>query len=320
MMRRRLAVLAAAIAGVAAISGTTLAVTGPVKTYSGCLVSKDGVIIKIREGEPPTSPCSGGMVQVTFSGGDITAISRRYGTPGRRRERGRHPHAGADLPAAPDVQHGAGREVERHRLAVRRRRELDLYGRDRARPCRHRVQCRTGIPAAATATAGDAIVRTNDGTWTTEQYARAGETCPTGQFARGTATSGGLTCATPAGSGVTYVSTSLDETGIADDGANHDIVSLAPGAGTYLVIAKATLTSALNVDDFSAVGCELTVDGSVIDQFRLGSTVTNTVTEMPFALSSAAPATTGFKLRCYADSGADGIGLEDVRLIGVKLG
>ena len=46
-----------------------------VKSYTGCLVCGDGVMIKIKEGNAPRSACTGGQVEAHFSGGDITKIS-----------------------------------------------------------------------------------------------------------------------------------------------------------------------------------------------------------------------------------------------------
>jgi hypothetical protein len=76
-MKRKLAALALSIGVITALAGPAVAghLAEGVKSYTGCLVSKDGVIIKIKEGAAPSSPCSGGMVQVHFGGGDITSIS-----------------------------------------------------------------------------------------------------------------------------------------------------------------------------------------------------------------------------------------------------
>lgn len=76
-MKRQLTAVTLSIGMIAGLSGSAIAghLTAGVKSYTGCLVSKDGVIVKIKEGEIPSSPCSGGMVQVHFSGGDITKIS-----------------------------------------------------------------------------------------------------------------------------------------------------------------------------------------------------------------------------------------------------
>jgi hypothetical protein len=76
-MRRRVLMLAIAAIGIVALSGTALAghMTGDVKSYTGCLVPKDGVIIKVKEGNSPASACTGGSTQVHLSGGDITRIS-----------------------------------------------------------------------------------------------------------------------------------------------------------------------------------------------------------------------------------------------------
>src|SRR5262245_281599 len=80
--RRRRRLFAAA--ALAALGGTALAghQTSGVKSYTGCLVSNDGVIIKIKEGNAPSSACTGGQVQVHFSGGDITSITAGTGLTG----------------------------------------------------------------------------------------------------------------------------------------------------------------------------------------------------------------------------------------------
>lgn len=77
----RAAVLAIAAIGVVTLGGTAFAghIESGVKSYTGCLVPKDGVIIKVKEGNAPASPCTGGQTQVHLSGGDITRIS---GGPG----------------------------------------------------------------------------------------------------------------------------------------------------------------------------------------------------------------------------------------------
>jgi hypothetical protein len=75
-MKRKFTAMALAIGVIAALAGPAVAGhLATVTSYTGCLVSKDGVIIKIKAGEAPSSPCSGGMTQVHFSGGDITSIS-----------------------------------------------------------------------------------------------------------------------------------------------------------------------------------------------------------------------------------------------------
>lgn len=296
-MKRKLTAVALAIGVITVFAGTAVAghLTAGVKSYTGCLVSKDGVIIKIKEGEAPSSPCTGGMVQVHFSGGDITKIT------------------------VEGALQGGGDNGE---VTISLKPEFTLpTGCDNGEIAEWSgTAWACGTDNDTTYAAGTGLDLTGTTFSITPAYrVKNAPDCSSGQFATGFDSSGTIQCATPAPSSNTYVSASNPTTGIPDDGANHDIVSLAPGSGTYFIVAKGTLTSTLNVDDFSAVGCELRVDGSLIDEFRFGSNVTQTVTEIPFALTGAAPVSSGFKLVCYADSGADGIGIEHAKLVGVKL-
>ena len=116
-MGSRMAALAVAAIGVVAIAGTALAghQTSGVKSYTGCLVSGDGVLVKIKEGNVPRSACTGGQVEAHFSGGDITAITAQAGggLTRWRRQRRRCP---VD---SPRLREQPGREVERQRLGLR---------------------------------------------------------------------------------------------------------------------------------------------------------------------------------------------------------
>jgi hypothetical protein len=80
-MRSKTLVVAVGALLVVTMTATALAghITGDVKSYTGCLVPKDGVVVKVKEGSAPASPCTGGQTQVHLSGGDITRIS---GGPG----------------------------------------------------------------------------------------------------------------------------------------------------------------------------------------------------------------------------------------------
>lgn len=75
--RRNAAALVLVALAVVMFGGSALAghVTSNVKSYTGCLVPNDGVIIKVKEGDAPKSACTGGQTQVHFSGGDISKIS-----------------------------------------------------------------------------------------------------------------------------------------------------------------------------------------------------------------------------------------------------
>jgi hypothetical protein len=71
-----LATLGAVLAAVAIVAGTAIAGhLGAVKSYTGCLAPKDGVIVKVKQGNEPASPCAATMTEVHLSGGDITKIS-----------------------------------------------------------------------------------------------------------------------------------------------------------------------------------------------------------------------------------------------------
>jgi hypothetical protein len=75
-LRARAVVLAVAALGIVAIVSTaTAGPAGVVKTFTGCLATGDGVIVKIKEGDSPKSACSGGQTLARLSGGDITKIS-----------------------------------------------------------------------------------------------------------------------------------------------------------------------------------------------------------------------------------------------------
>ena len=84
MRKRRMLALAGAAVVLAVVAGSAIAghITSGVKSYTGCLTPGEGVLIKIKEGNAPSSACTGGAVQVHFSGGDITAISAGTGLTG----------------------------------------------------------------------------------------------------------------------------------------------------------------------------------------------------------------------------------------------
>jgi hypothetical protein len=59
--------IAGGVAGAAAMSGT-------VKTYTGCLTTTGGTLSLIKEGDTPIKSCPSGSTQARFSAGDLTSI------------------------------------------------------------------------------------------------------------------------------------------------------------------------------------------------------------------------------------------------------
>jgi hypothetical protein len=319
-MRRKLTAMALAIGVITVFAGSALAghLAGGVTSYTGCLVSKDGVIIKIKAGESPSSPCSGGMVQVHFSGGDITTITAGTGLQGGGTNGAvtLSLAAGFQLPqgcATEEIAKWSGSTWECAQDSNSTYVDgigLDLTGNVFSIDEPYR------LPAASQ---GDSIIKGSGDAWTTEQFTRAGESCPSGQFVRATSSGGGVTCATPASSSNAWVQSSGTPGGVPDDGDLHPFAALNPGGGTYLIIAKANIGSQQNVDQFRNVRCVLAVDGVVYDEAFLEDDILNEETRLPVHLTTVATVGTGFSLQCRAGDGADGITIGEIKLIGVRL-
>jgi hypothetical protein len=78
----RVAVVVVAVAAVAlGASAYAGHLAGDVKSYTGCL-GNGGQIVKLKEGDAPSSSCAAGQTQVHLSGGDITAVSAGTGLTG----------------------------------------------------------------------------------------------------------------------------------------------------------------------------------------------------------------------------------------------
>lgn len=322
-MRRRLAVLLLVTAAIGGMSGTALAghVLSGVKSYTGCLVSGEGVIVKVKEGDSPASRCTSAQLEVHLSGGDITGVLTPAGSGlqggGSNGSLSLSLATGFKLPQGCDnddipkwdgTSWTCAQDVNNTYTAGT---GLDLTGSE--------FSVDAGYQLPSSATTGDSVIRTSSGTWTTEQFTRAGESCAAGQFVRATSSAGGVTCATPPASSNAWVQSSGTAGQILDDGDFHVFAELNPGAGTYFIIAKATIGSQQNVDQFRNVRCVLVVDGVTYDEAFLGDVVLNDETRLPVALTTVASVTTGFSLQCRAGEGADGIGIGEIKLIGVKL-
>lgn len=309
-MRRRVLALAVAALCVAAISGTAVAghQTSGVKSYTGCHVGGDGVIIKVKEGNSPRSACSGGQVEAHFSGGDISKISVGSGLS--------LPNGGdnGEVRIVLDASHSLPQGCSDGQVA---KWETSLDP--------DRWVCRADNDT--TYTADGTTLDLSGGQFSIDPDYRVlnAPDCPSGQFANGFAGDGEIRCAAPPAATLQAFSgpqTNFNTgAGIPDDGAFHVMASVTVPAGNYLITAKGQITSAGNVDGFSATECQIQSGAVIYDSMRWGSV---TIDDNPSTtLSLAGLGATGgasIDLACAADEGADGVGLRYGRLVVVKVG
>jgi hypothetical protein len=297
-LTRRLVAVSAVLAVAVAIGGTALAGhLGEVKSYTGCLVPKDGVIIKVKEGTAPASPCTAGMMQVHLSGGDITKISVTGALTG-----------GGDNG---EVTLGLKPEFTLPQNCTAPNNLAKWNGS--AWAC--------AADNDTTYTAGTALDLSAGNEFSIEPAYRVRNTpdCSSGRFATGFDSNGEIQCAAPQPAALPWLQASGGGA-VLDDGDFHAFASVSPAAGTYLVIAKGTISSEQNVDQFKNVQCRIENGGVEFDRVFLDDNHLNNSYKTPFSLTAIRAVISGtLDLACRAGDGADGIALADGRITAVRL-
>ena len=242
--RRVTAFAIAAIAIVVLVGTASAGPAGAVKTFTGCLVSGDGVIIKVKEGDAPKSACTSGQTLARLSGGDITKISVTGGlTLTNGGESG-------DVEINLDSKFSLPQGCADGRIA-----EWDTSTTPDRWIC--------GVDTDTTYSASTGLDLSAGNAFSIDPgYRVPGKSCSTaGEFARGFDSSGAIQCQAPAATGV-EVWQKMQPAAVGGGvtvlpkGEGVDVISMSLPAGTFLVTAVATVSDR-NSDDEVVVSCEL---------------------------------------------------------------
>jgi hypothetical protein len=298
--RAWLAAAALVAVGVVALGGTALAghLADDVRSYTGCLGPKDGVIVKVSEGDAPKSACTAGQTQVHLSGGDITEISVTGGLTG-----------GGDngkVTIGLDPRYGLPQGCATGQVAK-------WNSSTTAWSC--------GADNDTTYSAGTGLDLSAGNTFGIEPDYRVKNTpdCPSGEFATGFAGDGVIECAAPAAQGaaawIKRVSRA-DAPQLPATAETPIVASLSLPAGVFLVHL-----TAMGVDDFDGNGeiqIDCTLTPNQVDRIGAdgdGHLDARAAIAMTEVVSLASPGLV--ELRCRSLTGSDH--LESLRLAAVRL-
>ena len=312
MHRRALAVVVGAVC-VVLLTGTALAghETSGVKSYTGCLVTASGTLTKITEGNTPAAACTTGQVLAHFSGGDITKITAGSGVTVT-------PTGGnnGEVTIAVDAAHSLPQGCSITEFAMKSGSSSWICADHSSG---------TGLQLSTSIVSGEGEVEYAIGP---SYRVKNTPDCPSGRFATGFDNDGEIQCAAPGSLSsfdVVQVGYPEGEQPIASDGVYHDLVSVtinANSAGTYLLTAKGSLESSGDADDFHEAQCAIRKNSTSVDQISILSDTLQDVRNSPWALTAVTTALSGdvLKLSCLADTEADGVSIEEARIVGVKIG
>jgi len=239
-MKRK--VLVVVLTGVLVWATATTALAGHqtsgVLSYTGCLVTGEGVMIKIKQGDTPKSPCTGGQVQAHFSGGDITKISVG---------------SGLQLPL------GGGNGEVRIELAAGQTLPSGCTGGDVVEWNGSAWVCGTDDDTTYSASTGLDLSAGNAFSLEPAYRVRNDTDCGTGQFATGFSDAGQIACSAPATASGIEVWRSTAGVTILPKGEGVDLIQMPLPAGTYLITAVAGVGDRIGGtgDEDANVACEL---------------------------------------------------------------
>ena len=317
-----------------------------VKSYTGCLANQGGTLTLIREGETPAKPCPSGSVVAHFSGADITGVTAGFGLTGG----GINGNVSIALDPAYVLRQDCadGQVVEWDNSAgewICAEDDDTTYTAGEGLVLDGTEFSLDPDYALPDCELGDSVVWTSTsislGEWGCAEKADADQACPADQFADGIDEFGGLECSDPGsgggGGGVELVEFNQaadfgNGVGIPDDGTYRSYASTTVGAGTWLFIAKGTVTRA--GENQGCVGfCDGSdpVGGHAVCRLMLGGTELDRTdvrvhedgpdhAYFPFALTnweSTSGATVS--IECAA-ANADGVGIRNVRGVAINLG